>query len=309
MGSLGRDLPDFTDANIAPSTKTVTYTITNGGPLAAIAGKTYTTPLFTSLVNPNFGPTTAIFSGVNSSYHALVMQLNHRISHNIQFQANYTWSHAYDFGQNQTTFTSTDSMLFPNNITPERGNSIYDVPNRFVVSAVMNSPWKENGWAGWFTNNWSLSPIVQIQNGLPYGLAVSGNAPGGIEGGINGSGGSNRIEQLGVNSFRMPFTLEPDARVAKSFAFQERYHLQLSADFFNIINKQNVMSVNNTGYIISTSPVSTASGTVACSKAAPCLNFNVGPNFAPLFGTVTGTNTSNFLYTPREIQLGARFSF
>jgi hypothetical protein len=323
MGSLGRRLPDFTDTNICTSATeapncaggnaptTVTYKVTNGGPLQALNIANYTSILYRGLVNPNFGPTTEIFSGINSDYHSLVVQLNHRISHNVQFQSSYTWSHAYDFGQNQTTFTATDSMLFPNNITPERGNSIYDVPQRFVVSAVMNSPWKQNGWAGWLTNNWELSPIVQIQNGLPYELGVSGSAPGGIEGGINGSGGTNRIEQLGVNSFRMPFTLEPDARLAKSFKIQEKYSVQLSADFFNIINKQNVMSVNSTGYIISTSPVSTASGTVACSKTAPCLNFNVNSaaNFAPLFGTVTGTNNSNFLYTPREIQLGARFSF
>lgn len=317
LGSLGRELPDFTDVNICTSATqsancalhpptTVTYKVLNGGPLGTTP---YTTTLFTGLINPAFGPLTEIFSGINSDYHALVIQLNHRISHNIQFQSSYTWSHAYDFGQNQTTFTSTDSLLFPNNITPERGNSIYDVPNRFVANAIMTSPWKHSGWAGWFTNGWELAPIIQIQNGLPYTPSVSGNAPGGIEGGINGSGGTNRLDVLGVNSFRMPYTLEPDLRVGKSFAFQERYHLQLTADFFNIINKQNVMSVNNTGYFVSTSPVSTPSGTVACSKAAPCLNFNVNNSFQPLFGTITGTNNSNFLYTPRQIQLGARVSF
>lgn len=321
LGSLGRRLPDFTDANICTSAaesancalpgnapSTITYKVTNGGPIGT---GTYTTTLFRGLVNPNFGPLTEIFSGINSDYHALVIQLNHRISHNIEFHSSYTWSHAYDFGQNQTTFTSTDSLLFPNNITPERGNSIYDVPNRFIAYAVVNSPWKENGWAGWLANGWGLSPIVQIQNGLPYQDSVSGNAPGGIEGGINGSGGTNRLDVLGVNRFRMPFTLEPDMRVGKSFKFQERYNLQLTADFFNIINKQNVMSVNNTAYSVSTSPVTTSTGTVACSKAAPCLNFNVNTaaNFAPLFGSVTGTNNSNFLYTPRQIQLGARVSF
>lgn len=313
LGSLGRELPDFLDTNICtsssqvtssgancPNPGSITYKVLNGGPLGT---STYTTSLFTKRINSNFTTMTDIFSGINSSYHALAIQLNHRMSHNIQFGASYTWSHAYDFGQNQTTFTGTSSLLFPNTITPERGNSIYDVPNRFVVNAVMNSPWKQSGWAGWFTNNWELSPIIQIQNGLPYNLSVSGSAPGGVASGINGSGGTNRLDVLGVNSFRMPFTLEPDMRLAKSFAFQEKYHLQLSADFFNIINKQNVMSVNTLGYLIATSPVSTPSGTVACSKAAPCLNFS------PTFGTVTSTNNSNFLYTPRQIQIGARLSF
>jgi hypothetical protein len=319
LGSLGRELPDFVDTNICtsssqtmsngspcPNPSTITYKVVNGGPLGS---GTYTTSLFTKRINSNFSTLTDIFSGINSDYHALAVQLNHRMSHNVQFQASYTWSHAYDFGQNQTTFTASSSLLFPNTITPERGNSIYDVPNRFVVNAIMNSPWKQSGWAGWFTNNWELSPIVQIQNGLPYTLSVSGSAPGGVASGINGSGGANRIDVLGVNSFRMPFTLEPDMRLAKSFAFEEKYQLQLTADFFNIINKQNVMSVNNLGYVISTKAVNTPSGPIACSKAAPCLNFNVNNSFAPVFGTITSTNNSNFLYTPRQIQIGARVSF
>jgi hypothetical protein len=318
LGSLGRELPDFVDTNLCTSAgqsgcasgpSTVSYKVVNGGPLAARGLTTYTTSLFTARPNPSFNAMTDIFSGINSDYHALVLQLNHRMSHNVQFQTSYTWSHAYDFGQNQTTFTSTNSMLFPNTITPERGNSIYDVPSRFVANAIINSPWKQDGWVGWFTNEWEVSPIVQIQNGLPYGLSVSGSAPGGASGSINGSGGSNRIDLLGVNSFRMPFTLEPDLRLAKSFAFEERYHLQLTADFFNIVNKQNVMSVNNTGYFIATSSVNTPSGPVTCSKNAPCLNFNVTNSFAPLFGSITSTNNSSFLYTPRQIQLGARFSF
>ncbi len=304
LGSLGRELPDFVDTNICtsasqvtstgsncPAPSTVTYNVTGGGPLGSAP---YTTTLFKPAFsaaqprpNLNFGSMTDIFSGINSDYHALAIQVNHRMSSNIQFGVSYTWSHAYDFGQNQTTFTSTSSLLFPNTITPERGNSIYDVPNRFVANAVMTSPWKKSGWAGWFANGWEFSPIIQVQNGLPYTLGVSGNAPGGALGSINGSGGSNRLDVLGVNSFRMPYTLEPDVRLSKSFAFQEKYHVELMGDFFNIINKQNVMSVQTLGYSI----------------AGNTLKFN------PVFGSITGTNNSNFLYTPRQIQLGARFSF
>ncbi len=284
LGSLGRELPDFVDTNIAPATKTVTYNVVGGGPLKS---PTYTTSLFTARANPAFGSLTDIFSGINSSYHAMVVQANHRMSHNVEFQASYTWSHAIDYGQNQQTGTATNSLLFPTTIIPEKGNSIYDVPQRFVVSAIMTSPWKQSGWAGWFTNNWELAPIVQIQNGLPYTLSVSGNAPGGVNGSINGSGGTNSIDLLGNDSFRMPYTLEPDIRLGKTFDFRERYHMQLTADFFNIINKQNVTGINTTGYIISGNN----------------LTFN------PTFGSITNTNSSNFLYTPRQIQIGARVSF
>ncbi|HEY6307989.1 MAG TPA: carboxypeptidase regulatory-like domain-containing protein [Candidatus Angelobacter sp.] len=291
LGSLGRELPDFVDTNVPLNNiGSVTYTVVGGGPLGS---GPYTTQLFKPFAvgqprpNAAFGSMSDIFSGINSSYHALVVQANHRMSRHIQFSASYTWSHAIDDGQNQTTFTGTNFLLFPNNIAAEKGNSIYDIPNRFVANAIITSPWKMNGWAGWFANDWGLSPIVQIQNGLPYTLSVAGNAPGGAISGINGSGGTNRIDILGNNSFRMPSQWEQDVRVSKTFTFQERYKLELMTDFFNVPNKQNVMSVNNTGYIISGSTLT----------------------FSPTFGTVTGTNNSNFLYTPRQIQLGARFQF
>ncbi len=322
LGSMGRQLPGFVDTNVALNNiGSITYQVTNGGPLGS---GTYTTALFkpfsTTQARPdaNFGAKTDIMSGVNSSYHALVVEANHRMSHHVQFGASYTWSHAIDYGQNQQTFSATNLLLFPNSIAAEKGNSQYDVPNRFVLHAIMTSPWKKDGWMGWLANGWQLSPVYQIQNGNPYTLQVAGNAPvpgtvppGGVLGGINNSGGSNRIDVLGNNSFRLPMTWLADMRVAKNFSFRESYKLELMADFFNIANKQNAMAANNTGYIIQSSgTVATPSGPVTCSAAVPCLNFNVNSStFAPLFGSITSINNSNFLYTPRQIQLGVRIHF
>jgi len=320
LGSMGRELPGFVDTNVCSSTSVlnpvtnnpcpapgaITYQVIGGGPLT---GSTYSTTLFKpfsatqSRPNGAFGAMTDIFSGVNSSYNAAVVDVKHRFSHNIQFDASYTWSHAIDFGQNQQTFSGTNFLLFPNSIAAEKGNSQYDVPNRFVMNAIINSPWKKDGWMGWLVNGWEWAPVYQIQNGLPYTLSVAGNAPGGEVSGINGSGGTNRIDVLGNNSFRQPRTWLADMRVAKNFAIRERYKVELMANFFNIANKQNVMGVNQTGYIIATS-----GGT--CSAASPCLNFNTNATTgAALFGSVTSVNNSNFLYTPRQIELGARVHF
>jgi hypothetical protein len=316
LASLGRELPDFVDTNICtssaqvtvlstgapgpncPAPGSITYNVVGGGPLT---GTTYTTSLFTSRLDARFGSMSDIFSGINSSYHALVVQANHRMSHHVQFNASYTWSHAIDFGQNQTTFSGTNFLLFPNTIAPEKGNSIYDVPNRFVANAIVTSPWKKTGWLGWFTNDWEWSPVYQVQNGLPYTLSVSGNAPGGGISGINGSGGTNRIDVLGNNSFRLPLAWLVDMRIAKSFTFNDRYRLELMTDFFNIANKQNVQGQNTNGYSIA----SGSSAPAVCGSAAlsPCLAFN------PTFGTTNSINNSNFLYTPRQIQLGVRVHF
>lgn len=296
LGSLGRELPNFVDTNIAASTKQVTYTV-NGGPLAAI-GPTYTTALFSNRLTSAFGAETAIFSGANSNYQALSVQVNHRMSHNIQFGANYTWAHALDFGQNESTFSDTNDLFAPNNIQGEYGNSIYDVRHRFVINAVANSPWKKDGWLGYITNDWTLAPIFQFQTGLPFSLTTSGNAPGGVPGGggVNGSGGAFRIDAIGRNTFRFPSTYVQDLRLSKTVKFQERYSVELLADAFNLANHTNVTSVSTSGYTVAT----TGTG---CSTAAPCLNFN-----ASTFGVPNAAN-SNFTYSPRQLQLGVRVKF
>lgn len=147
----------------------------------------------------------------------------------------------------------------------------------------------------------------QIQNGLPYSAFASGNAPGSTVSGINGSGGTNRVD-IGRNTFRQPNNWIGDIRLAKGFKVTEKYSVELLGDFFNIANKQNVSGVNTTAYSVATSAVTTAAGNVPCSNAAPCLNFNVDKAFNPLFGSTTNTN-SNFVYSPRQIQIGAKIKF
>ncbi len=288
LGSFGRQLPNFADTNIAPSTGNVTYTVTGGGPLN---GATLTEPLFTSRLNSNFGAITDVFSGAISSYHALAVQVNHRLNHNVQFSANYTWAHAIDTGVNGTTFSDTNDLLVPGNSRAEYGNSIYDVPNRFTLNAVMFSPWKVQGPLGYLANDWELAPIFTAQNGLPFSLTTSGSPFGGLGSSINGSGGANRIDVTGRNNFRFPNTYIVDMRIAKKFTMRDRYKIELSGDVFNLANHQNVTGVTSLGYFINgTSPTNNT------------LTFN------PAFNSVTNAD-SNFIYSQRQIQLGARFQF
>ncbi|HTC94066.1 MAG TPA: TonB-dependent receptor [Terriglobales bacterium] len=310
LGSFGRELPGFADLNINPSTSTITYKIVNGGPITT---PTLTEPLFSTRPTGQFAAMTDIFSGINSKYQALSTQLNHHLSHNIQFSANYTWAHALDFGQNEATFSDTNDLLTPGNLRGEYGNSIYDVRHRFVISAVATSPWKKSGWLGYITNGWQLSPIFQAQSGLPFSLASSGSAPGGEQfagGGINGSGGAFRVDVIGRNTFRQPPTYVQDLRLSKQFSFHERYNLELLADVFNLANHTNVTGVTTTGYsVVSSGSIATPTGPVACSVGTPCLSYNVNSTtFVPAFGTPTSAN-SNFAYSPRQVQLGIRVKF
>jgi len=299
LGSYGRELPGFVDSNIAPATKTISYAAT-GGPLG---GRTITMPLYTTRVNNNFGAMTDIFSGINSNYQALAASISHRLTHNVQFNANFTWVHALDFVQNEATFTDTNDVFDPFNLQGEYGNSIYNVPNRFVFSAVLNSPWKAEGVRGLLLNGWELAPVFQVQNGLPYSITTStgtGAPPGGAAGGlltgtINGSGGRNGLPVIQRNAFRQPYTQVMDLRASKRFSFHDRYGIEVIGEAFNLFNHLNATAVNTLGY--------TTGGTAA----APTLTFNGGTGTSA-FGAMTNAN-SNFAYSTRQIQLGARFTF
>lgn len=326
LGSLGRSLPDFVDINTGAALTNITYTVGSGGPLPA--GK-YTTSLYattstvttdptgkfissssTTRPNKSFGAMSEIFSGISSNYNALALQLNRKMTNHLQFMANYTWSHALDYGENATTFSDTNDLLTPNNIRSEYGNSIFNVPNRFTVSMVAESPWKAPGWISYFANNWELAPIYSAQSGLPYSLVTAGTPPsiilstttdpvtGNITtvtakplgSGVNGSNGRKGIDVVGRNTFQQKRTIDMDMRLSKKIRFGEHYSAELLGEAFNIFNHQNVTGVNNTGYIIG--------GTAA----APTLSYNSS------FGSVTNSN-SNFAYTPRQIQIGFRFFF
>ncbi len=267
LASFGRRLPDFVDQNLPTAATTVSYTINNNGfALPLPNGSVYSTPFYgyrpyqsgTGAVTapPDQGrPNTAytsmsdIFSGVNTNYEALVVKFDHRMANNLQFQANYTWSHALDYGQSNSTFTSTNSVLNPLSVRDDYGNAIENVPNRFIVTAIGTSPWTvHGGWASYLLNDYELAPSFAVQNGAPYSaglntntsnLADSGYASGyatGVSTSYNGTNGTVRAPGIQRDAFRQPPTSVLDMRGSKSVIVHEGYQLEFLVESFNLLN-------------------------------------------------------------------------
>ncbi|MEO6924653.1 MAG: TonB-dependent receptor, partial [Bryocella sp.] len=191
MGALGRELPNYLNVNLDPTkTYNVTYTVkptlgtTNCGPLAC--GSTYTVRTYAGrqcalgsiacnssdniLINKGYASITESFSNINSSYNGLTVDVTNRANKWIQYDVNYTWSHALDFSQNASTSPGTNNWIDPfGNARLNYGNSSGNVGNRVVGWANFNAPGlKGHGPLTYLTNGWSLKPYVQMQNGLPY---------------------------------------------------------------------------------------------------------------------------------------------
>jgi hypothetical protein len=311
MGSFGHFLPQTTDDNMAVGTNaagaggSLTYFVAAGGPLSS---PTLTTPLYAYRPNPAYTQMLDIF-GTSSNYNAFVVEAKHRLNHSVQFDANYTWAHALDYdsstiGSTTITASSGFGMLQPNNLQLEYGNSNLDVPNRFVLSMVANSPWQVSGPMRFLANGWELAPIFAAQNGLPYSATISGNAPGELSsgGGVNGSDGTFRIPMR--NTFREPGSQNLDLRLAKTFRIKERVDLQVFGEAYNLFNHYNVQTETTEAYSISTSGsiTDTAGATQTCKAATPCLSY-----YSP-FRSVTAANNT-YEYWTRQIQIGGRISF
>lgn len=321
LGSWGRQLPNFTDVNL-PSLGTVSYTVVNSGQNVPLQdGAVYSTPFYgyasgsgttappnQGRPNVNYSSITDIISRVNTDYEAFVVQLEHRMSHHVQFQANYTWSHALDFGVNDSTFTLVNSTLVPGDVRADYGNSAHNVPNRIVVTAMMTAPWKYSGWKGLLLNDYELAPSFAGQNGLPYSATISGSTSNlissssssgfvtGVSNSYNGSNGLNRVPGLARNGFRQPPTYVMDARVSKRFTYRDHYNLEFLAEAFNLFNHQNVTSVNTVTYTMGTSTVGGAHNTLTASSSNG------------VFGKANNSNSNN-VYVPRQLQLGVRLHF
>jgi hypothetical protein len=310
IGSLGRELPNFLNLNLNPATMynttlTVTPKTAGGscGPLVCgtqIASSVYSR----SYINTHYGNITEVVGNINSNYQAMIAELQNRGNKYAQFDINYTWSHALDFNQNQSTSPSANNWFDPNaNPRANYGNSNFNVPNRLVAWAMLNWPGTATDWKKYFTNGWHLNPIIQWQNGLPYSAGVSGTQPRSSTGlsaagsGLTGSGSSGYLLQVGRNTFRQADTADVDLRVQKDVPIGERFNLELLGEFFNLANHVNVTSVNSTAYSITGS-----------NLVYQPFNPDGGISGQSGFGAITNAN-SNFVYSQRQVQLGLKLDF
>ena len=326
LGSYGRRLTSFVDTNLNAPT-TVSYTVIDPSGVSPLPnGSTFTSKFYAKRTDltqaacpsqrPNclYGSLTDIFSGVTSNYEAIVGQLNHRFSNHISLIANYTWSHALDYGENNQTATTANNLLDPASIRTEYGNSNQNVPNRFVINSVITAPWNfHQKTLKYLLNDYEMSPAYALQSGLPYSITTSGtlssafNPTGNLSavgGGINGSGGTARVPGFERNGFAQHKTNVLDLRLSKRFAITERVKLEVYGEAFNLINHQNITGINTLGY--------TVGSTLNAAKVATgnTLTFNTNTaTGASQFGATTATNGSNFSFAPRQIQLAGRLQF
>jgi Carboxypeptidase regulatory-like domain/TonB dependent receptor/TonB-dependent Receptor Plug Domain len=220
-------------------------------------------------------------SSANSNYNAMQTSLRLTDWHGFTSTVNYTWSHSIDDASDGEDYVPNASQ--PNDSTApigsNRGNSNFDVRNRFTWNFVYQFPNRKGSWQR-VTDGWGLNGIVTVQSGQPFQLNYNfeddydGSGEGfgrpDVVGPIHyssdptqyldltsfavpctypasgGSGfadscapGSRHFGNEGRNSLIGPHFRQFDFSIFKNTAITERIKLELRFEAYNLFNHPN----------------------------------------------------------------------
>jgi hypothetical protein len=117
-----------------------------------------------------YSPNMAIWQAEGiSNYNALQFSVNKRLSHGLQINGSYTWSHVLDEGSSLGLFYNGND---PSNPASAYGNAGFNRTHVFAFSYLyqLPSPAGANSLAGKFLNGWGLSGITILESGLPFSV-------------------------------------------------------------------------------------------------------------------------------------------
>jgi Carboxypeptidase regulatory-like domain len=113
----------------------------------------------------------------NSNYNSLQTTLTRRLSHGLEMQASYTWSHSLD---TTSSVENVGGFGAPNpfDLRSNYGDSSYDARQRFVISYFYSLPSVRqfnafHALPSRLTDGWEISGDTTFQTGFPLGLLDS----------------------------------------------------------------------------------------------------------------------------------------
>lgn len=207
-----------------------------------------------------------------SSYQALNISLEKRVTQGLTFLTGYRWSKCLDENESATTY-SADAYSTPNPRN-DRGVCGYNIPNQFRFSYSWNIPVPRSmgALARSVLGNWETNGILTLQSGIPFNItsgvddSLSGIGLDRAElaGNLSLPGGRSQAQQLHEWFNTQAFTVNTlgtfgntprnylegpgfanlDFSIMRGFRIHigplaESQVLQLRGEFFNVFNHPN----------------------------------------------------------------------
>jgi hypothetical protein len=278
-GSLGRHLLDQRNINpVAPGADFLNLNPQNKNPQN-------TSALSTNFLVPYsaYGTINLREFAANSNYHALLLQLQHRLAHGINVGANYTFSKALDVSDSYGSSVDPFLPARSRNYGPAGFNRSQVFTANFFY--LLPKPGQITGWRplGLVTDNWQLSGVFRVLTGAPitpgYSLITGITSPTGTptEGArmevVNptaplasrfgpppepagqaslanaawlSTSTAPQFGNLGQNTMTGPGTNNMDLSVYRNFPIKERGNFMLRLETYNTLNHTQFNGINST---------------------------------------------------------------
>ncbi len=147
-----------------------------GAPLPSAA------PILAPRVDPSRGVITLRTNSAASTYDALQISLEKRLSRGFSFGVHYTWSSFIDIASdiNPPSVAESNFSQDPFDRNSDRAHSTYDRPHRLSGNVVYELPFfaKQRGFIGKLFGGWQLNSFFNFQSGAPL-TALNGSDPAG----------------------------------------------------------------------------------------------------------------------------------
>ncbi|WP_188760714.1 TonB-dependent receptor [Edaphobacter acidisoli] len=268
-----------------------------------------------------------------SNYNSLQATIQQRLSHGLNFNFSYVWSHFLDDIDSAGWGSHSGTTNYQNAFNPSAnyGNSNFDVRNAFKGNILYQLPFgrgrqflNSNAFLDTVIGGWQLSDTLVMQSGQPFTATMSG-ADGSYS--LAGSNynwypnvvGNPKLSGRGINqwfnetAFAVPTAgtfgnerrnqltgpglVTTNLSLSKTFAIWEQVRLQVRADADNAFNHPSYGLPANGISVCPTAPAKPGD-----QPPAGCSAFN---------GAIqTGTSSISGLTVPaRTMQVSARLSF
>jgi hypothetical protein len=185
--------------------------------------RVWSTPYF---VDPAIAQFNVYESTANAFYNGVVLELRNRFSRGLSLNANYAFSKAMD---EVTDYNSDYSAFDQTNQRAERALSSFDQRHKLVVFGLWQAP-----------RAFELSGILRANSGRPFNLLA------GTDLNQDRHSTTDRPAFAGRNTGIGPSFWNVDVRLARRFALGETRALEAIAEGFNVLNRLNFASINNT---------------------------------------------------------------
>jgi len=139
--------------------------------------------------DPRFGAVTQFSTGAGSNYNGLQLTAMKRLTHGLQGQINYSWSHCLDEVSNGGFLQFSAGAILaplPGELGRNHGPCDYDIRHNLTAQYVYQLPIKVHSHVlGYASNGWQVSGSVFWHSGVPFSVLstpYSANGNGIVQG-------------------------------------------------------------------------------------------------------------------------------